>query len=131
MSVEVTGCDSAVVSWMASQSMFDNVIGNYSVRYQLASGSNDLTTVNTSSTNVTLEDLVPNAEYNVSVVGITSCGGTSSPAMTHLDLQGIFPMHALCVYFTVARVHAHNMHSSIESDHILTCITHTGIVVHI
>ena len=78
---------------MASQSMFDNVIGNYSVRYQLASGSNDLTTVYTSSTNVTLEDLVPNAEYNVSVVGINSCGGTSSPVMTHLDLQGIYFLH--------------------------------------
>ena len=97
MSVEVTGCDSAVVSWMASQSMFDIVIGNYSVRYQLVSGSNDLTTVYTSSTNVTLEDLLPNAEYNVSVVGITSCGGTSSPAMTHLDLQGIFPACSVVV----------------------------------
>ena len=96
MSVEVTGCDSAVVSWMASQSMFDNVIGNYSVRYQLASGSNDLTTVYTSSTNVTLEDLVPNAEYNVSVMGINSCGGTSSPVMTHLDLQGISCMFSHC-----------------------------------
>ena len=95
MSVEVTGCDSAVVSWMASQSMFDNAIGNYSVRYQLASGSN-ATTVYTSSTNVTLGDLVPNAEYNVSVVGINSCGGTSSPAMTHLDLQGISCTFSCC-----------------------------------
>ena len=102
MSVEVTGCDSAVVSWMASQSMFDNVIGNYSVRYQLASGSNDLTTVYTSSTNVTLEDLVPNAEYNVSVVGITSCGGTSSPVMTHLDLQGIYISCMFSCCFTLS-----------------------------
>ena len=90
MSVDVTGCDSAVVTWMASMSMFDNTIGNYSVRYQLRSGSDGLTALHESSTSVTLQGLAPNAEYNVSVAGINSCGGTSTFAMTQFNLQGTY-----------------------------------------
>ena len=95
MSVDVTGCDSAVVTWMASMSMFDTTIGNYSVRYQLRSGSDGLTTLHVSSTSVTLQGLAPNAEYDVSVAGINSCGGTSTFAMTQFNLQGTY-IYLLC-----------------------------------
>ena len=69
VSVVITGIDTAVVSWNAQQSrMCDVVIGNYSVRYQLTNdtGSPPIT-VYTSSTSVTLNGLVPNAVYSVSV----------------------------------------------------------------
>ena len=79
VSVVVTGNDTAVVSWVNSMSrMCDIVIGNYSVRYRLRSGTGVSTTVNTSSTNVTLQDLVPNAEYTVSVAAINSIGNMSA-----------------------------------------------------
>ena len=90
MSVDVTGCDSAVVTWMASMSMFDTTVGNYSVRYQLRSGSDGLTTLHVSSASVTLQGLTPNAEYDVSVAGINSCGGMSTFAMTQFNLQGTY-----------------------------------------
>ena len=73
VSVDITGTDTAVVSWNAQQSrMCDVVVGNYSVRYQLTSciGSPSIT-VYTSSTSVTLNGLVPNAVYSVSVATIT------------------------------------------------------------
>ena len=76
MSATVTGCDSADVSWMASMSMFGELI-NYSVTYQRRSGG-VLTTVNSLSTSAALQGLIPNAEYNVSVAGVNSCGGTSA-----------------------------------------------------
>ena len=91
MSVDVTGCDSVVVTWMPSMSMFDTTIGNYSVRYQLRSGSGGLTTLHVSSASVTLQGLAPNTEYDVSVAGINSCGGTSTFAMTQFNLQGTYP----------------------------------------
>ena len=80
VSVDITGTDTAVVSWNAQQSrMCDVVVGNYSVRYQL---TNDLCsppiTVYTSSTSVTLNGLVPNAEYSVSVATIALGGGGMS-----------------------------------------------------
>ena len=96
MSVDVTGCDSVVVTWMASMSMFDTTIGNYSVRYQLRSGSDGLTTLHEPSTSVTLQGLAPNAEYNVSVAGINSCGGTSTFTMTQFNLQGMY-VYLLCL----------------------------------
>ena len=83
----VTGCDSAEVSWEASTSMFETV-GNYSVKYQLRNGTSGSATVYTSSTSVTLQDLVPNAEYTVEVAGINSCGGTSTFTMATFALQG-------------------------------------------
>ena len=72
MSVDITGTDTAVVSWNAQESgMCDVVVGNYSVRYQLANdaGSPSIT-VYTPRTSVTLNGLVPNAAYNVSVATI-------------------------------------------------------------
>ena len=80
VSVEITGTDTAVVSWNAQQSrMCDVVVGNYSVRYQLTNdtGSSPIT-VYTSSTSVTLNGLVPNAVYSVSVATITLGGGGMS-----------------------------------------------------
>ena len=75
----VTDVESALVSWDATQSwMCDVVIGNYSVRYQLSNGTGAYTTVYSSSTSVTLQDLVPNAEYDVSVAAINSIGNTSA-----------------------------------------------------
>ena len=77
MSATVAGCDSAEVTWMASMSMFDESIMNYIVTYQRTSGG-VLATVNSPSTSATLQGLMPNAEYNVSVAGVNSCGGTSA-----------------------------------------------------
>ena len=89
VSVVAIGCNSANTSWNASVSrMCDAVIGNYSVRYQLTSGTGDSATVYTSSTSVTLQDLAPNAEYNVSVAGINSCGGMSTFTTTQFKFQG-------------------------------------------
>ena len=76
VSVVVTGNDTAVVSWVPSR-MCDVVIGNYSVRYQLRSCACGYTTVHTFSTSVTLQDLVPYADYNVSVAAINSNGDMS------------------------------------------------------
>ena len=78
MTYTVTGSDTAVVSWTASQSMCDDVVGNYSVRYRLRSGTCGYTTVYTNRPSVTLRDLIPNAEYVVSVAGINSRGDMSA-----------------------------------------------------
>ena len=78
VSVVVTTMNSAVVSWDAQQSrVCDAVIGNYSVRYLLRGCACSNATVYTSSTSVTLQGLVPNAEYSVSVAAIYSNGGKS------------------------------------------------------
>ena len=77
MTFTVTGSDSAVVSWMASQSMCDNVIGNYSVRYRPTSVCS-YTTVYTDETSVVLQGIEPNAEYTVSVAAINSNGDMSA-----------------------------------------------------
>ena len=75
----MTDVDSALVSWDATQSrMCDVVIGNYSVRYQLGNGTGAGATVYSSNTSVTLQDLVPNAEYDVSVAAIYSIGNMSA-----------------------------------------------------
>ena len=79
VSVDVTGSDTAVVSWVPSMSrMCDILIEKYNVRYSLNSGSGGYTTLNTSSTSVTLQGLVPNAEYTVSVAAINSNGDMSA-----------------------------------------------------
>ena len=76
--VEANGCNSANVAWTPTQlRVCDATIEGYSVRYQL-SGTGGYSTVNTSSTSVTLQDLVPNAEYTVSVTTITSVGSMSA-----------------------------------------------------
>ena len=75
----MTDNGTAVVFWESQQSrVCDVVIGNYSVRYQLRSGTGAYTTVYTSSASVILQDLVPNAEYTVEVVGINSNGDLSA-----------------------------------------------------
>ena len=74
----VTGSDFAMVSWTASQSVCDDVVGNYSVRYRLRSGTGAYTTVYTDRPSVTLRDLIPNAEYVVSVAAINSMGDMSA-----------------------------------------------------
>ena len=78
VTITVTGSDSAMVSWTASQSMCDDVVGNYSVRYQLRDGTGANTTVYTNRPSVTLRDLIPNAEYVVLVAAINSMGDTSA-----------------------------------------------------
>ena len=84
----VTGCNTADISWVASQSAFDPMIGNYSVRYQLRNDPSSLNMVYPASNSVTLQDLLPNASYNVSVAGINSCGGTSAFEMNTFSLEG-------------------------------------------
>ena len=54
--------------------MCDVVIRKYNVRYQISNSNGDYSTVNTS---VTLQDLVPNAEYTVEVAGMNSNGQMS------------------------------------------------------
>ena len=82
VSVDITGTDTAVVSWNAQQSrMCDAVVGNYSVRYQLTNdtGSPPIPVyMYTFNTSVTLNGLVPNATYSVSVATITLGGGGMS-----------------------------------------------------
>ena len=80
----VIGKDTAVVTWSASRSMCDNVVGNYSVRYRLTdtSVSSSFTTVYTTTTSVVLQGLVPDAEYTVSVTAINSQGDMSAPSTT-------------------------------------------------
>ena len=83
LTVVVTGSDTAVVSCESQQSlMCDVVIGNYSVRYRLRFGTGGYTTVYSSSTSVTLRDLVPNAEYDVSVAAINNIGNMSAFSAT-------------------------------------------------
>ena len=86
--VEANGCNSANMSWTPTQlRVCDATIGGYSVRYQL-SGTGGYSTVNTSSTSVTLQDLVPNAEYTVSVATITSVGSMSAfSAVSRLNMS--------------------------------------------
>ena len=76
VSATVTGCDSAEMTWTASVSMFET-IQNYSVMYIQRSGGY-LNTVYSQDTMIKLDGLTPNAEYNVTVAGINSCGGTSA-----------------------------------------------------
>ena len=84
VSVDITGTDTAVVSWNAQQSrMCDVVVGNYSVRYQLCGTCGSTITVYTPSTSVALNSLVPNAVYSVSVAAITlDRGGMSTFSAT-------------------------------------------------
>ena len=86
VSASVTGCNSAEVTWEASVFMTEPVL-NYSVRYQWTDGGSPITEY-TSSTSFTLQNLVPNSMYTVSVAGINSCGGTSEVTNTTFALQG-------------------------------------------
>ena len=77
MTFTVTGTDSAVVSWTASQSQC-GAVANYSVTYQLTSDGGGAATVYTTGTSLTLRGLIPNAEYSVVVSATNSRGGTSA-----------------------------------------------------
>ena len=88
VSATVTGCDSAEVNWGASVFMSETML-NYRVRYQRMNGGDPVTN-STTSTNIPLQNLQPNAMYTVSVAGINSCGGTSEFARTMFQLQGNF-----------------------------------------
>ena len=91
-----------MVSWDPSQSMFDDTIMNYSVRYQLTSGTGGSATMYASGASVTLQGLDPNAEYNVSVAGINSCGGTSIFTTTQFKFQGtVTPVYSLSDCFVL------------------------------
>ena len=91
------GCYTSVVSW-TPQPVCGVVVGNYSVRYQLRIGAGASTTVYATSTSVTLQDLVPNAEYTVSVATINSAGELSAyTETTHFELQGDLWMFKCCV----------------------------------
>ena len=84
------GCNSAIVSWNAQQSrMCDVVIVSYSVRYRLTGSSGGYINVSTSNTSATLENLVPNAEYDVEVATVNSNGqmGAHSAAI-QFSMQG-------------------------------------------
>ena len=70
---EGAGCYTTLVSWVAPQATFI-VRGNYSVRYKRTKGGGGYTTVHSSTTSVTLEDITANAEYDVSVAYISSAG---------------------------------------------------------
>ena len=88
VSATVTGCDSTELTWGASTFMLETML-NYIVRYQRMNGG-DPSTTSTSSTNIPLQNLQPNAMYTVSVAGINSCGGTSEFANVTFQLQGNF-----------------------------------------
>ena len=79
VSVAVMDRGTVVVSWTASQSrMCDVAIVNYSVKYKMRTNTGDYTTVNTSSTSVTLHGLtLCQTVYSVSVAAINSNGDTS------------------------------------------------------
>ena len=73
--VEAESCNSANVTWMASEPrVCDGMISGYNVRHRLNTGNGQYTTVNTSTTSVMLQDLAPNAEYSVEVAVTTSVG---------------------------------------------------------
>ena len=73
----VTGTDSVMVSWTASLSKCGGIT-NYSVTYQLTSGTGPTTTVYTTQTSITLQGLIPNGEYRVMVSATNSMGDMSA-----------------------------------------------------
>ena len=64
------------------------MIGNYTVRYQVKNDPGSVMTIPSQSTTASLQNLVPNLEYYVSVAGINSCGGTSAFEMSNFTLKG-------------------------------------------
>ena len=77
----VTDTDSVMVSWTASLSKCGGIT-NYSVMYQLTSGTGPTTTVYTAQTyttdtSITLQGLIPNGEYRVMVSATNSMGDMS------------------------------------------------------
>ena len=93
MDVSVQGgseCYTSVVSWLPPHPVCGAtfMIENYSVRYQLMNGG-AFTTVISPSTSVTLQGLMVNTEYSVSVAAISSSGNMSAfTGPTQFVLQG-------------------------------------------
>ena len=58
------------------------------MRYQVKNGPGSVMMIPSQSTTASLQNLVPNAEYYVSVAGINSCGGTSAFEMANFTLKG-------------------------------------------
>ena len=88
-------CYTSVVSWTAPQSRCGVVIGNYSVRYRLKNGGGNYTTMYTDGISVTLENITPNAAYDVSVAAISSRIGQFTEAL-QFELQGTLCILILC-----------------------------------
>ena len=85
-----SACYTSVVSWLPPYPVCGVafMIGNYSVRYQRMNGG-AFTTVISPSTSVTLQGLMANAEYSVSVAAISSNGNMSAyTGPTQFMLQG-------------------------------------------
>ena len=93
------GCYTSVVSWTAPQTMCGVVIRNYSVRYRLKNGGGNYTTMYTDGTSVTLENITPNAAYNVSVAAISSQISPFTEAVQFV-LQG-----TLCMFCDIAHIY--------------------------
>ena len=75
----VATAGTVVVSWTRSFSgTCDQLATQYRVRYQLSTGSGGYHTVTTEGNIVVLLDVIPNAEYNVSVAAINSNGAMSN-----------------------------------------------------
>ena len=75
----VATAGTVVVSWTRSFSgTCDQLATQYRVRYQLSTGSGVYHAVTTEGNKVVLLDLIPNAEYNVSVAAINSNGAMSN-----------------------------------------------------
>ena len=85
----VIGCNYAEVTWGASTFISETIIHNHSVMYQWMNGGAPMTGY-TSSTNIALQNLQPNAMYTVSVAGINSSVSTSEFTNNTFHLQGSF-----------------------------------------
>ena len=84
-------CNTADVSWSPSTVNYIAVIGNYSVRYRVRGSSGDYTTVYSTTTSITLQDLDPGAEYDVEVAAVDPCGRMSGYSeVAGLNLEGKF-----------------------------------------
>ena len=94
-----TECYTSVVSWTAPQTMCGVVIGNYSVRYRLSNGGGNYTAMYTDGTSVTLENITPNAVYDVVVAAISSQISQFTEALQFV-LQG-----ALCMFCDIAHTY--------------------------
>ena len=118
----ITGTDSAVVSWTASQSMC-GAIANYSVTYQLTSCMSCSATVYTTGTSLTLRGLIPNAEYSVVVSATNSRGGTSAlsvetPFTVSTTSAGMYdPSHRYMHYIICTYTHFVCCAMSFPFDH--------------
>ena len=105
-----TECNTADVSWSPSTVNYNAVIGNYSVRYRVRGSSGGYTTVYSTTTRITLQDLDPGAEYDVEVAAVDLCGRMSEfSEVAGLDLEGKF-----------VSIHAYIHHSRMKACKLQT-----------